>query len=70
VTGIAPFDGAGLNDVRPLSTGAHGTMMGYFWSEHFTQMPFAEAYVDPHKMTFIARAGRRKHTFLKGLCGA
>ena len=55
VTGIAPSDGAGLNDVRPLSTGAHGTMMGYIWSEHFTQMPLAEAYVDPHKMTYRAR---------------
>ena len=44
-------------------------MMGYFCSEHFTQMPFAEAYVDPHKMTYRARRGR-KHTFLKGLCGA
>jgi hypothetical protein len=30
-------------------------MMGYIWSEHFTQMPLAEAYVDPHKMTYRAR---------------
>jgi hypothetical protein len=30
-------------------------MMDYFWSERFTQMPAAEAYMDPHKMTYRAR---------------
>jgi len=30
-------------------------MMGYFWFEHFTQMSFADAYVDPHKMTYRPR---------------
>jgi len=61
VTGIAPSDGAGLNGVRPLSTGARGTMMGYFWFEHFTQMSFADAYVDPHKMTYRACQEARAH---------
>jgi hypothetical protein len=44
-------------------------MIGDFWSEHFTQMPFAEAYVDPHKMTYRVRREAQAY-ILKGLCGA
>jgi hypothetical protein len=35
--------------------------MGCFGSEHFAQMPFAEAYVRPFKMTYRARREAQAH---------